>query len=106
MEHQKELARAAQKSKEDAGWEDASSELELGENTIFTGYEHLTDTAAVSVMFAGNTPVSELKEGDSCMVVLDRTPFYAESGGQASDIGRITCGSFEGEVQELSLIHI
>ncbi len=102
MEHQKELARAAQKSKEDAGWEDASSELELGENTIFTGYEHLTDTAAVSVMFAGNTPVSELKEGDSCMVVLDRTPFYAESGGQASDIGRITCGSFEGEVQEVS----
>lgn len=102
MEHQKELARAAQKSKEDAGWEEANADLDLGERTTFTGYETLSDTGTVTLLFAGKNPIDELKEGDTCMVVLNRTPFYAESGGQACDRGTVSTDAFEGEVLDVS----
>lgn len=102
MEHQKELARSARKSKEDAGWEEAASDRNLGERTIFTGYETLSDTAMVTALLSEQTAVDMLKEGQTCMVVLDKTPFYAESGGQASDRGILSSDHFEGKVLEVS----
>ena len=51
MEHQKELARAAQRSKEDAGWEEASTEFVFEGSTEFTGYDTVVDTGRIKAMF-------------------------------------------------------
>lgn len=100
MQHQKELARAAQKSKEDAGWEEAVSFTFEG-STVFTGYNKVLDTGIVKAMFWDKKPITCLKEGDVCRIGLDKTPFYAESGGQTWDVGRIYNDNFVGEVQEV-----
>lgn len=52
-------------------------------------------------MFAGNEAVEEVKAGDSCQIVLDRTPFYAESGGQVSDGGTLTAPGTAAVVEEV-----
>jgi alanyl-tRNA synthetase len=89
MLHQKEQARAARKSEEDEGWSDESVLFAGQEPTIFTGYEGLTCKASVKGLFLEKQSVNKLREGDTGILVLDQTPFYAESGGQASDIGVI-----------------
>lgn len=101
MEHQKELARAAQKSKEDAGWEEASTDFVFEGNTIFTGYDSVVDTGTIKAMFWDKKPLTRLKEGEICRIALDKTPFYAESGGQAGDIGIIYNDDFAGEVLDV-----
>jgi alanyl-tRNA synthetase len=65
--------------------------------TEFSGYEALHSEAHVQVMFKGDEKVTTIAQGDSAYLVLDKTPFYAESGGQAGDKGTITSqsGSFE-----------
>ena len=81
MQHQKDTARAAGKFKMD-------KLLEYhGEANTFTGYEHLAESAKIVALYAGGESVGELKAGQHGVVVLDVTPFYAESGGQVGDQG-------------------
>ena len=81
MNRQKELARAAGKFK-------MSTALEYnGPESDFHGYEALEYKGKVLALYKEGTPVQELGEGDSGTVVLDHTPFYAESGGQVGDSG-------------------
>ena len=56
----------------------------------FTGYEHLEDRARVRLIEVDGKEVDEAEEGARAAVVLDRTPFYAESGGQVGDTGTLT----------------
>jgi alanyl-tRNA synthetase len=86
MEKQKAQARAAGKFKMDRALEYS------GEGHAFTGYELLEEPAKVVALYADGASVQELKEGQSGVVVLNTTPFYAESGGQIGDQGRITVG--------------
>jgi alanyl-tRNA synthetase len=83
MQQQKNQARAAGKFKMDKAL-DYSGAL----NT-FVGYEKLESASKVIALYADGTPVNELKAGQHGIVVLDSTPFYAESGGQAGDEGLI-----------------
>jgi len=81
MARQKEQARAAGKFKMAANLEYS------GTSTDFKGYETLETTAKVLALYKNSTPVSRIDEGDQGIVVLDVTPFYAESGGQVGDSG-------------------
>ena len=81
MKRQKEQARAAGKFK-------MTVALEYnGPETRFLGYEQLEGRATVLALYKEASAVQELGEGDSGTVVLDSTPFYAESGGQVGDRG-------------------
>ena len=82
MSEQRARARAA------SHFTAAGSEgLEIEGSTEFTGYERLDDMARITGLFLDGQPVEELREGEEGVVVLDHTPFYAESGGQVGDTG-------------------
>ncbi|PUE47074.1 alanine--tRNA ligase [Limnohabitans sp. 2KL-1] len=83
MEKQKAQARAAGKFKMDKALD------YTGEGNDFVGYDDLTANAKVLALYADGNAVTELKAGQSGVVVLDTTPFYAESGGQVGDQGMI-----------------
>ncbi|QBE62675.1 alanine--tRNA ligase [Pseudoduganella lutea] len=83
MENQKRTARAAGKFKMAANVE------YTGAKTSFVGYEQLVFDSSVIALYANGAPVQELKAGEAGIVVLDTTPFYAESGGQVGDQGLI-----------------
>ena len=60
-----------------------------GKDTIFIGYEQNQAEVRIEGIFKGNIPSKTLIEGDEGTVILNQTPFYAESGGQVGDIGII-----------------
>ena len=84
MQAQRERARAASRFEGDY-----ASLPEVAANTDFTGYEHLEDEASISHIFRDGESVDALETGESGVVVLDRSPFYPEGGGQIGDAGRI-----------------
>ena len=94
MEQQRKTARAAGKFKMAAGVEYA------GAKTAFVGYEQLAHDASVIALYFDGAPVQQLSAGQQGIVVLDVTPFYAESGGQVGDQGVLKAAGGTFEVQD------
>jgi alanyl-tRNA synthetase len=84
MEAQRERARAAGKF-----GTDYNARLDVAGDTVFSGYDHVKDQGQVIGLFHDSNQVEALQEGEAGVVVLDRTPFYAESGGQVGDQGEL-----------------
>lgn len=101
MEKQKETARAAIKDKDSVGWKEAGAELDF-DKTQFTGYENKTDRAKVLAILKDNAQIAQADAAaGEVSVILDITPFYAESGGQVADTGTISGDSFEAIVSDV-----
>ena len=100
MQQQKKRSQVEQEM-EGAGWEEAIADYALEGKTEFTGYEKVVDTGIVKAMFWEQKALSIVNEGDTCRIALDRTPFYAESGGQIYDTGYIYNDDFVAEVTEV-----
>ncbi|HRH89928.1 MAG TPA: alanine--tRNA ligase, partial [Rubrivivax sp.] len=84
MQRQREQARAKAKFKMAQGLEYD------GAATTFHGYEHLVcEHSHVTAIYVDGTPVTLARAGDDVVIVLDHTPFYAESGGQVGDAGEL-----------------
>jgi alanyl-tRNA synthetase len=84
MNRQREQARASAKFKMAAGL------AYSGDDTAFHGYEHLVcEHSKVTAIYVDGTAVTKAKAGDDVVIVLDHTPFYAESGGQVGDTGEL-----------------
>ena len=83
MDRQRDQARAAGKFKMAEGL------VYHGALTQFEGYEHLQTEAKVLALYVGGAAVDQISAGQDAIVVLDTTPFYAESGGQVGDTGQL-----------------
>ncbi len=91
MNDQKERARNARSSLGDFAWSDETFDfLDKSQKTVFTGYTEVESTSKVIAIIdmESNTPIGNAHEGNIA-IVLDKTPFYAESGGQVGDTGYI-----------------
>ena len=77
--------------------------LDAGE-TVFTGFTDLTDESRLLGIVSGGRAVAVAREGDEVEFVLDRTPFYAESGGQLGDRGMISTAGFQMRVDDVQKI--
>lgn len=98
MEAQRARARAAQSFK-------ADTQITYdGQDTEFKGYTQRQTEAKVLALYKGNEAVTELNEGESGIVVLDQTPFYAESGGQVGDVGHIVSDGLNFRVEDTQKI--
>ena len=97
MQNQKETARAARK--DGSSWEGTDAYVFDGaEPTVFTGYNTLTDTAKVVGVVTEGEVAAIIEEGQKGYIVADKTPFYAEMGGQVGDIGKVHGKNAEGVI--------
>ncbi|MFO0752854.1 MAG: alanine--tRNA ligase [Thermodesulfovibrionales bacterium] len=100
MEIQRERARASWVGEEEAiasVYKELAAEMGA---TVFVGYDTLEAEAVIKTILKGGKVVTEASGGDEVELLLDRTPFYGESGGQAGDTGMIYCPGAEIEVTD------
>ena len=98
MEAQRARARAAQNFK-------ANAQLDYtGADTEFTGYEKRSQETKIIALYKGSEAVDELQAGEAGVIVLEQTPFYAESGGQVGDVGFIVSGENRFRVEDTQKI--
>jgi len=98
-----EVAMAEQRSRAQAAGNfgaDYNAALKIDAETAFTGYTELAGQAKVTAIYLNGESVTAIKAGDEAVVVLDVTPFYAESGGQVGDKGQLVANGIEFTVND------
>jgi alanyl-tRNA synthetase len=89
MDEQRSRARKAREALGDLAW--AGIELGLDNTpTVFTGYTNISDSVTILAIVAKDELSASIRKGDEGIIVLDKTPFYAEKGGQSADFGVIS----------------
>ena len=99
FEEHRQMAREARKTTGASGWKDNDFTLDT-DKTIFTGYNKLEDISEVIAIVVGSEQVNTINEGQSGIIVLDKTPFYAEGGGQTGDSGEFTADEMLAKVTD------
>ncbi len=95
MAEQRARARAAGKFKIDY-----TDKIDFAGKTIFSGYVDIHQSASVQALYKDEKIVEKLNEGDDGVIILNQTPFYAESGGQVGDTGYLSIGDNRFEVRD------
>lgn len=101
MGQQKERARAATAALGDFGWSGVDLGLDKETPTEFTGYNCFSDSGEILAIVVGGELRSAVRTGEEAVIVLDRTPFYATSGGQIADTGRLSNDDMVFEVTDV-----
>jgi alanyl-tRNA synthetase len=99
MQAQKEQSKASSKF-----GVDLRAGISLDDKTNFSGYENLTGSGTIVALLRGKERVDALRAGEEGQVILDHTPFYAESGGQVGDAGALTSAGINFEVADTQKI--
>ena len=103
MEMQRQRARNARAKGSDIGWKDEISSLDLSvKNTEFIGYEKLEDKAVIADIIIDGKLSDQANQGQEIILIFDKTPFYAESGGQVGDTGIIKNSNVEIQVNNVT----
>ena len=90
---QKEMEKQRERAKEASNFAvDYNKQLKIEQSSDFCGYEQTVDNAAITAIYLADESVATLKTGEQALIVLDHTPFYAESGGQMGDAGLLRAG--------------
>ncbi|MCS6161110.1 alanine--tRNA ligase [Shewanella baltica] len=98
-----EVAMAEQRSRAQAAGNfgaDYNAALKIDAETAFSGYTELAGQAKITAIYQNGESVTAIKTGDEAVVVLDVTPFYAESGGQVGDKGQLVASGVEFTVND------
>ncbi len=98
LKEQKKRSRDARKNAGADAWISDATDLSDITNTEFVGYTDLECTGKVLAIVKDGERITGVGEGESAIIVLDKSPFYAESGGQVGDTGTITCQGFTADV--------
>ncbi|MBQ3969857.1 MAG: alanine--tRNA ligase [Clostridia bacterium] len=98
LAEQKKRARDARKNAGADAWISDSTDLSDIAKTEFLGYESFDNDAKLLAVVKDGERTQAVYEGDEAVIILDKTAFYAESGGQTGDTGVISCGDFTAEV--------
>lgn len=104
LNEQKKKARDDHDAKSGSSWEDGSLSVECAA-TEFTGYGSLSEQAEVLAVYVDGESVQTANDGDEAVVILNKTPFYAESGGQVGDTGVISGAMTAFEVSDTKKLH-
>ena len=103
MEMQRQRARNARAKGSDIGWKDEISSLDLSvKNSEFVGYEKLEDEIEIADIVIDGKLSDKADQGQEIILIFDRTPFYAESGGQIGDTGLIKNDNLEIQVNNVT----
>lgn len=103
MEMQRQRARNARAKGSDIGWKDEISSLDLSvKSSKFIGYEKLEDKAVIADIIIDGKLSDKANQGQEIILIFDKTPFYAESGGQVGDTGLIKNADVEIQVNNVT----